>query len=108
MNEQTKADIHAAITILHKKGWTQGKFVGATSGKVCLVGALRMAIFGDPYGNGVRGSSERANRERWDRLSAAYEVIYDVTRCKPERFNDNKSTKRRHVFAALREAEARA
>lgn len=104
MNEQTKADIRKSIAILKEKGWTRGAFVN-NDGEVCLVGALRMAIFGTAH-PWMRETEE--NLAAWRRLDNAYSVVYDVTVTRPEKFNDMPGQKRRRVIRALREAEARA
>lgn len=103
MNEQTRADIHAAITVLKQKGWTQHTFQN-NKGQFCMVGALRMAIFGSILTHEHNGIEDY----KWKRgrLTEAYDAVYDVTRVKPEKFNDNKDTRRRHVLAALRKAAA--
>lgn len=103
MNEQTKADIRKSIAILKEKGWTQGEFFNTSTGEFCLVGALRQAVFGTPYPYNF-GVQTEARRERFRN---AYNAVYDVTMRKPEHFNDDSQTKRRHVITVLKKAEAR-
>lgn len=103
MNEQTAEDIGNAVKAIRKRGWTQEQFQDF-HGRVCLVGALKVAIYGSPY----ESACDEINPEMRERFRQVYELIYKVADCTPEHFNDNRKTKRRTVIRVLREAQRKA
>lgn len=103
INEQTVKDIEGAILAIKERGWAQGFFVEPGTGKVCVMGAMRLSIFGSPY-----PSMGQESIERWDRLYAAKSLLREVVDMSPEWFNDRKGTKRHHVLKALEKAARQA
>lgn len=103
IDEQTVEDIQRAIQVIRKRGWAQGEFENS-KGAVCLVGALKTAIYGEGHEWRIRDITF----EKRNRFYDAYDLVYHVVNMKPEKFNDAEKTKRRHVLRALEEAQRQA
>lgn len=104
INDQTVEDIGNAVKAIRERGWVQGMFEDH-KGAVCLVGALKAAIYGSAYDWNVLDEITLDQRNRY---YDAYYLVYHVADRKPEHFNDDKKTKRRHVFKVLKEAQRQA
>ena len=115
MNEQLVADLQSALVQV-RKGWTQGSYSQHGTGKVCLVGATRRAVFGDAYG-APRPNTEPEQAERYNALLDALlveidprhrQLITSPTSWTMEGWlifwNDRHDRRKRHVKRALRNA----
>lgn len=103
INEKTAEDIGNAVKAIRKRGWTQEQFQDF-HGRVCLVGALKVAIYGGVY----EALIPDITPEQRERFRQAYELVYKVANRKPEYFNDSRKTKKRTVIRVLKQAQWRA
>ena len=61
MSAQVAADLRAAAEVLRRDGWRQGDYVQFPNGACCATGAIRKAVYGDPWIAGyLSGRAERA------------------------------------------------
>lgn len=92
--------LECMAAVIEERGWTRGFL--ANRGRVCLVGALNVALYGTPDGWPDKGTL-------FDPMvNGAYKALSDGPfegRSLVE-FNDEAARSRAHVLAALRETAA--
>lgn len=69
-----------AVEVLEQRGWCQGK-LEATDGRVCAVGALRAAAWGDPYSRTFPGE-EKVDVEPVERALDAVNAVLSGPRAR--------------------------